>query len=114
MIIRPSIDSVSRPAVPVDRVVIRLSPLIKGGTTGTTTLHPLSHGKRDNRGQPGTTQAFTPYNPCSMLGDNRTKKGTFQGDENLCKKRRLSLRGGITTRINNLQRIAPGRPGGDQ
>ena len=98
MTIGPSMNSTNRPVVPVDCAVVRLSPLIKGGTTGTTTLHPLSHGKRNNRGQPGTTKTLSPYNACSVPGDNQTQKGAFRGDEKLCKKRRL-FRGVGTTQI---------------
>ena len=83
--------STNFPVVPVVRALVHLSPLIKGGTSGTSHLHHLFHDKRDKSGQVGTSQSPSPYNPCSMAWDSPTQKGTFQGDEKLCKKRDLSL-----------------------
>jgi len=94
------------PVVPVIRAVVRLSPLIKGGTTGTTTLHPLSHGKRDNRGQPGTTEALRPYSACFTIRDNQAKKALLEVTKNCAKKTGCPHAEGTTENMDKIEREA--------
>ena len=84
-------NSINRRIVPVDRAVVQLSPLIKGGTTGTTALHLLSHGKRDNRGQQGHSPHIALF---LCRGTTDPKKALFEVTRNCAQKACCSEKGG--------------------